>query len=104
MWNLIADGTLEVQYNKIGRWWNNSAEIDIVGLNEEENSIIFGECKYYKDSKKMNEKVFYDLKEKSKLVEWKNNNRKEMFILFSASGYSDELKKIAKENDKLILA
>lgn len=104
MWNLIADGTLEVQYNKIGRWWNNSAEIDIVGLNEEENSIIFGECKYYKDSKKMNEKVFYNLKEKSKLVEWKNNNRKEMFILFSASGYSDELKKIAKENDKLILA
>ena len=104
MWNLIADGTLEVKYNKIGRWWNNSAEIDIVGLNEEENSIIFGECKYYKDSKKMNEKVFYNLKEKSKLVEWKNNNRKEMFILFSASGYSDELKKIAKENDKLILA
>ena len=103
MWNLIADGTLEVQYNKIGRWWNNSAEIDIVGLNEEENSIIFGECKYYKDSKKMNEKVFYNLKEKSKLVEWKNNNRKEMFILFSASGYTDELKKIAKENETLIL-
>ena len=104
MWSLVANGKLGVQYNKIGRWWNASSEIDIIGLNEEENSIIFGECKYYKDGKKMESKVFYDLKEKSKQVEWKNDNRKEMFILFSVSGYSDELKKIAKESEELILA
>ena len=79
--------------------------------NKEENNIFQSKVKDYVDKlnkkigeKNSNEKVFYDLKEKSKLVEWKNNNRKEMFILFSASGYTDELKKIAKENDKLILA
>lgn len=103
MLSLVAEGKLKVQYNKIGRWWNNTAEIDIVGLNEEENSIIFGECKYYTEGKKMEAKVFYNLKEKSKLVEWKNDNRKEMFILFSASGYSEELKRIAKDDEKLIL-
>ena len=85
MWGMVADGRLEAQYTKIGRWWNNSAEIDIVGLNEEDNSIIFGECKYYKDGKKMGAKVFYELKEKAKLVEWNNETRKESFILFSAS-------------------
>lgn len=103
MWNLMASGKIESQYNKIGRWWNNSEEIDIVGLNEDENSIIFGECKYYKNGKQMEAKVFFDLKEKSKLVDWKNKKRKEKFILFSASGYSDELKKIEKENEDLIL-
>ena len=80
------------------------SEIDIVGLNEDEEAIIFGECKYYKDGKQMEAKVFYELKEKSKLVDWKNGNRKEMFILFSASGYTDELKKITKESNELILA
>ena len=103
LWDLIASGKLKNQYNKIGRWWNNSSEIDIVGLNEDEKAIIFGECKYYKEGKKMEAKVFYDLKEKSKLVNWKNDNRKEMFILFSASGYSDELKKISSVNENLIL-
>ena len=103
MWSLVASGKLKIQYNKIGRWWNNSEEIDIVGLNEEEKSIIFGECKYYKDGKPMGAKVFYDLKEKSRLVDWNRTNRKEMFILFSASGYTEELKKIAKESDELIL-
>ena len=57
---------LPFYFSKIGRWWNNSEEIDIVGLNEDENSIIFGECKYYKDGKPMGVKVFYDLKEKSR--------------------------------------
>ena len=77
MWSMVESGKLKGQYNKIGRWWNNSTEIDIVGLNEDENSIIFGECKYYKDGKKMDVNVLYDLKEKSKLVEWKNENRKD---------------------------
>ena len=103
IWNLAADGKLEYQYNKIGRWWDNSSEIDIVGLNEEENRIIFGECKYYKDGKKMEAKVFYDLIGKSKLVDWGRGERKEMFILFSANGYSEELKKISKESGDLIL-
>lgn len=53
--------------------------------------------------KKMNVKVFYDLKEKAKLVDWNNQNRNECFILFSASGYSEELKKLEKERKDLIL-
>ena len=66
MWNLIADGKLKVQYNKVGRWWNSNNEIDIVALNEDEKAILFGECKYYKDGKQMGAKVYFDLKEKSK--------------------------------------
>ena len=102
MWEL-NDEKLKVTFNKIGRWWDANHEIDIVGLNSEGNEIIFGECKYYKNDKKMDEKVFYDLKEKSKYVDWKKDNRKEFFILFSISGYTDSLKKLAKERNDLIL-
>ena len=103
MLSLSANGKLKSIYNKIGKWWNSNNEIDIVGLNEDEKSIIFGECKYYNDNKKMNVKVFYDLKEKAKLVDWNNQNRNESYILFSASGYSEELKKLEKERKDLIL-
>lgn len=102
MWNLNANGKLGMQFDKLGRWWNNEKEIDIVGIDSNGNDIIFGECKYYTNNK-MDAKVFYDLKEKAKSVEWKNNTRKEKYILFSISGYKEELKELEKTRDDLIL-
>lgn len=103
MWELNEQGKLGMTFDKLGRWWNNSAEIDIVGIDSTGNDIIFGECKYYKDGKLMDAKVFNELLEKSKLVDWKNDDRSEKYILFSISGYSEELKKLAKQRKDLIL-
>jgi len=102
MWDLMADGKMNASFDKIGRWWNANQEIDIVGIDSTGNDIIFGECKYY-TNKVMEAKCFYDLKEKAKLVEWKNDSRKETFILFSITGYSKELKELGKSRDDLIL-
>jgi len=51
----------------------------------------------------MNEEVFYRLKEKAKMVEWKKDSRKEKYVLYAITGFSNELKKIAKENGDLVL-
>lgn len=103
MWDLNASEKLGMTFDKLGRWWNRNQEIDIVGIDTMGSDIILGECKYYKKGKLMDEKTFYELKEKAKFVEWKKNNRKEKYILFSISGYTEELKKLAKERDDLIL-
>ena len=52
----------------------------------------------------MDSKIYYKLKEKAKLVEWNNETRKEKYILFSVNGYTEELKKLAKTKEDLILA
>lgn len=103
LWKLNAEGKFGVTFDKIGKWWNRNTEIDIVGIDTNGNDIIFGECKYYKDGKKMSEEVFYRLKEKAKMVEWKKDSRKEKYVLYSITGFSNELKKIAKENEDLVL-
>lgn len=103
MWNLNINEKLGMTFDKLGRWWDANQEIDIVGFNTDGNDIIFGECKYYKKGKLMDEKVFYELREKSKLVKWKNSDRKEKYILFSISGYTESLKRLARERDDLIL-
>ncbi len=70
-------------FEKIGRWWYKDKEIDIVALNEKTREILFTECKW-KD--KVNaEKVLRELKEKSKYVQWHNDNRKESFAIFAKS-------------------
>ena len=55
-------------------------------------NIVFGECKYY-TNKLVDVNVYYELKEKAKFVEWKNEKRKEKYVLFSINGYTNELKK-----------
>ena len=102
MWNLNADGKLNMMFDKLGRWWNAKEEIDLVGIDSMGEDIIFGECKYYKN-KLIDVDVFYQLKEKAKLVEWKKDERKESYILFSITGYTKELKRLAQEREDLML-
>ena len=85
---------------KLGRWWNNNEEIDIVGLGD--NEIIFGECKW--SNKKVGLSVLLSLKEKSKSVKWNNSSRKEYFILFSKEGFSDDLISLSKKDKTIILS
>jgi len=101
MWKLNAEGKFKFTFDKIGRWWNNDTEIDIVAFDSNSKDIIFGECKYSEN--KVGISVIKDLEEKSKIVKWKNNNRNEHFILFSINGFTDELIEIAKTRDNLAL-
>lgn len=88
-------------YNEAGRWWDNKNEIDIVALNSIGNEILFGECKYRQ--KKMDADVLASLMEKASHVPWQRNNRVEKYVLFSISGYTDELISVAKERGDVIL-
>ena len=85
---------------KVGRWWDKNTEIDIVGLGED-NKIIFGECKYSKKSIDLN--VLKELKDKSKKVIWNNDKREEYYILFSKSGFSEDLIELAKKESNIVL-
>lgn len=87
-------------YAKIGSWWYQHHEIDIVALNEQKNMILFGECKWQK--KKMDTSVYERLLEKKESVRWKNTCRKEQIVLFSKSGFTVGLEKIA-EREGIIL-
>jgi uncharacterized protein len=77
------------KYDQIGKQWGkfkgiegqNTYEIDIVATNDKE--ILFCECKY-KDNVDA-EKIYNELKEKSKYVNWNNENRIEHFAIFAKS-------------------
>jgi AAA+ ATPase superfamily predicted ATPase len=99
MWQLV--GHEKLNFNKLGRWWNNKEEIDIVGFDSGGEDIVFGECKYKNTPTDID--VLYSLVKKTEHVIWKNEKRKEKFILFSISGFSDRLCALAEERDDLIL-
>ena len=60
----------DLSLSKIGRWWHKDKEIDIVGLNEQNNEILFIECKWSDLRLKEAESVLRELMGKSGFVDW----------------------------------
>jgi AAA+ ATPase superfamily predicted ATPase len=93
------------KFNRIGRWWDvigkQQYEIDLVAIDEENNQILFGEAKW--SNKKVGINILEGLKEKSRFLTWNNTGRKEKFILFSKSGFTDELIRHTGTQEDLIL-
>lgn len=92
----------KIYINRIGRYWDNKTlEIDIVGLNDDRNIALFGECKYSKH--KVGLSVLYELENKVKTVNELNKHTNKYYILFSISGFSDDLILLSKERNDLFL-
>jgi AAA+ ATPase superfamily predicted ATPase len=87
---LSKENRLPMRFSRIGSWWHRNNEIDILALNEDTKEILFAECKW--QNKKVGIKVYDELKEKSKLVNWHNEERKEYFALFSKAGFTPQLR------------
>ena len=100
MWQMAAAGQWDFLFDKVGRWWGNT-EIDLIALDSQGANIIFGECKYWEGPVGVN--VLNSLMEKTKEVEWKRNGRKEYFVLFSISGFTEELEKLAASRKDILL-
>jgi len=84
---LLEHSPLEMQ--KIGRWWNNREEIDIVAISEE--VILVGECKWWDEQVGVN--VLQDLQRKAAFLD--NEGKKLHFALFAKNGFTTELEQQA---------
>lgn len=101
MWELNASDTWPFNFTKLGRYWDSKTEIDIAALDPEGKNLILGECKYWQEPVDVD--VFRDLEAKTTSVSWERNNRKVWYVLFSISGFTDELKAIASSRKDLLL-
>lgn len=88
---------LPFYFTQIGRWWNKTAEIDVMATDFHRDSFILGECKFR--SSAMTPADLENLRSK-----FQTNHRKEVYYyLFSKSGFTSTLKKTAaKENATLV--
>ena len=86
--------------DKVGRWWDKNEEIDIVALNEEEKKALFGEAKW--SNRPVGVDVYENLRRKTQFVDWNRDDRREYFCLFSKSGFTESMLKLAAE-ERIVL-
>jgi len=101
LWKLSANGKLPGVLERIGRWWDNSHEIDVVGLSETDNLLVVGECIFWYGPVGGN--ILSQLEQKTLFVDWRRDSRKTIYMIFSINGFTDELKAIAKARDDVML-
>ncbi|MEW6233019.1 MAG: ATP-binding protein [Chloroflexota bacterium] len=106
-WDWLRQGKLPFRLTRLGRYWEKDAEIDLVGLSDEDNVALFGEVKW--PNKPMSIGIYEQLKQKAQRVNWRKEKRKEFYMLFSRSGFSDVLRTTAQteplflvEGDRLL--
>lgn len=101
MWELNVNNAWPFQFSKLGGYWDSKNEIDIAALDPEGKNLILGECKYWKEPVGLN--VLHALETKACDVAWERDRRKVWYVLFSISGFSDELRNHAATRDDLLL-
>lgn len=101
MWELNGEGAWPFYFAKLGRWWDAKEEIDIAALDPEGKNLILGECKYWTEP--VGVSVLKGLEAKSDSVAWEREKRKTWYVLFSASGFTEELKALSRCRQDLML-
>jgi len=86
-------------FSRVGKWWHNNQEIDLVALGDSGQDIIFAEVKW--STKKVGTDIHQQLKEKSQLVA--GNYRRRHYALFSRSGFTAAMEKLAGEEKVLLI-
>jgi len=97
---LRRDRALPFPLHRIGRWWDAQDEIDVVGVNDEANAILFGEVKW--SARPLGTDILRRLKEKGARVDWGGPRRREAFALFSRNGFTPELRRLARREGVLL--
>lgn len=101
MWKLSAEGKWSFHFSRIGRWWDAHHEIDIAAIDPEGKNIILGECKFWNAPVGMN--ILQELELKSEYVTWNKESRKTWYILFSISGFTEELRQLSANRNDILL-
>ena len=89
------------QFRDVGQWWYKEHELDVLGLTDE--GLVAGECKF--TSSPVSEGVLSDLERTTAEVQWSDRpaNAETLYVLFSRSGYTDDLERVAETRDDVVL-
>ncbi len=81
-----------------GKWYQQSTDIDVVGISTIDKTAVIGECKF--KNVKIDKGIYETLIRRSRLISGKYNITK--YLLFSLGGFSDWFNSVDKTNLVLI--
>ena len=97
---LSSKEVLELQCDRVGRWWGGNEEIDLVGMGGE-IPVLADECKWSR--KPIGMDVLRDLQKKITHVAPQTDVAKIQLGLFSRSGFTKEIEEMGKKGEIVLI-
>ena len=94
------NGQLSILPDRIGSWWDQNSEIDVVAVSDSDRTLLLGECKW--SQKPIGMDVLDDLKRKAQVLQKNQSWEHISYFLFSKSGFTPMLQEQAGEEVRLI--
>jgi AAA+ ATPase superfamily predicted ATPase len=98
---LARNGALSFLPERIGSWWDQTGEIDVVAVSETESALLVGECKWSVNPIGIN--ILQDLQKKASSLFPKRTWGNIEYFLFSKSGYTRAVIDAAAQDPKVHL-
>jgi len=95
----LLDEATGHRWLRCGRWWDRTAELDLVAIDEAGGAALFGECKFSRRPVGLD--VLRGLEAAAGRVPLEAGRR--LLALFSRSGFSQAVRRAAGERDDLVL-
>jgi AAA+ ATPase superfamily predicted ATPase len=100
---LARVGKLPFLPERIGAWWDQSEEIDVVAVSDAEDAALVGECKW--SARPIGVSVLVDLKRKAQIMNASGRWRQVTYLIFAKTGFTAELETVAaSEGVRLVQA
>lgn len=94
LWDMSGKKAFGCALQKVGNWWDARAEIDLMGLGTDGQTMVFAECKYHE--RPIGPSVLTQLQGKARGVAWESDQRIAHFVLFSRNGFERNLLAMAE--------
>ena len=98
---LARQGHLPFLPERIGRWWSNSEEIDVVAISDADKAILVGACKW--SVKPVGLNVLVDLQRKTQALLAESELRYVTYALFAKHGFTPDLVALARTEGMLLV-
>lgn len=86
-----------VACSRVGRWWYDGEEIDVVVLDPQSDTLLPGECKWTAHA--VGTGLLDDLEALTPTVRWHGSNRTVEYAPFARSGFSKNIQALEAERE-----
>jgi AAA+ ATPase superfamily predicted ATPase len=94
----VRTGAFPVNCSRVGRWWYDEQEVDVVCLDESTDTLVLGECKWADDP--VGPGLLDDLEALEPEIRWRGTDRSVVYVLFSKTGFTADLERsVANRED-----
>jgi uncharacterized protein len=82
---------------RIGSWWNQTSEIDVIAISDSERALLVGECKWSVNP--IGSNILKDLKRKTETLQLAKSWDRITYFLFAKGGFTPALQELATKED-----